>query len=167
VKKVNWTVVGLIGLAGVVIALDQSSKALLRSRLAMGEVWSPGGWLGNIIQIVRTQNTGAAFSMGSGLNPVFTALAIAASLAILVYALRLSPQDRFLAVGLGLLLGGIVGNLIDRLLQGHVTDFISVSYFAILNIADISISLGGATMILALLRKEQQEKKESDKQALP
>jgi signal peptidase II len=160
VKKVHWNVIGMLGLAGIIIILDQWSKALLRSRLMMGESWSPGGWLGSIFQIVHTQNSGAAFSMGSGLSPVFTIFAIAASIGIIVYAFRLSPDDWVLSLSMGLLLGGIVGNLIDRLTIGQVTDFLSVSFFAIMNIADICITLGGAGIVIGLLYKDQQDKKQ-------
>ena len=62
---------------------------------------------------------------------------------------------------MGLLLGGAVGNLIDRILQGQVTDFISIRYFAVVNVADISITTGAAVLILWFLIQEYQAKKQA------
>jgi signal peptidase II len=166
-RKANWEYFGLMCAAGTIVILDQWTKTLLRSRLMMGETWVPWDWLRSIILIVRTQNTGAAFSLGRGLGPLFTLLAIGAVLAILFYyprltAMGLAPHTLWmLRMAMGLLLGGAVGNLIDRLLYGQVTDFISIRYFAVVNIADISISAGAAVLILWLWIEERQAKKQA------
>lgn len=162
-KKVFVDYLGLTALAAIVIACDQWTKYLLRSQLAIGESWSPWSGLSSIIQIVHTQNSGAAFSMGRELGPLFSLLAIIISSAILYYYPRLTKATSDLAprVAMGLILGGALGNLIDRLTAGDVTDFIAINHFAVVNIADICISLGAAVFILWTIRKEIQEKKRS------
>jgi signal peptidase II len=170
-KKYFWDYVKLLSVAGAVIALDQWTKALLRARLELGETWVPSNWIGAFIQIVRTQNTGAAFSLGRGLGPLFAALAIAAAAAFLYFYPRILNSDLIphapnpartrwiMPLALGLLLGGALGNLLDRLLQGQVTDFIWLRYFAIINVADIGITCGAAILILWVLILEHQAKK--------
>ena len=148
-----------MGIAAAVIVPDQWSKYLLRSRLGIGEVWYPWDWLAPYIQIVRAQNTGAAFSLGEGMGWIFILAAIGAIVAILSYVPRLPAHGWLIRVSLGLVIGGAAGNLIDRLLYGHVTDFISVSHFAVLNLADIFINIGVALLVLWLLRLELTAKK--------
>lgn len=150
----------LFGVAGLVIALDQWTKVLLRSRLAVGETWSPWSWLAPYIQIVNTQNTGAAFSLGRGLGPVFGVLACVAVVALIYFYGRLFQSGLLLRIALALLLGGISGNLIDRLTQGTVTDFIAIRFFAIINVADISITIGTAMLILSFWLEERRLKKQ-------
>jgi signal peptidase II len=147
-----------LALAAVIVALDQWSKAVLRSQLAPGQSWSPWEWLSPYLQLVHTQNTGAAFSMGRGLGPVFALLAAGVCAAILFYLPRLPSHDLALRIALGLLLGGALGNLIDRILYGQVTDFIAIRFFAIVNLADISITSGAVVLFLWLWIKERREK---------
>jgi signal peptidase II len=157
-KNLLWRYLGLFAVSGVVIALDQWTKSLLRSRLATGESWPEQGWLLLTFKLVRTENSGAAFSMGSGLGTLFLLFSAAASIAILIYFPRLPKGEPLLTIGVGLLLGGAVGNLIDRLTIGQVTDFLAIRYFAVVNVADICITSGAAAMILWVLLKERKEK---------
>ena len=136
------------------IGLDQWTKYLLRSSLADGGVWYPWPWLSPYIQIIHAQNSGAAFSMGQGMGWIFVLAAVAAVLGILAYIPHLPANDLLIRIFLGLVMGGAAGNLIDRLIFGHVTDFIAVSHFAIINVADICINLGVGVIILWLLRGE-------------
>jgi signal peptidase II len=149
----------LLAIAGGVVVLDQWTKNMLRSRLVFGQNWPEQGWIAGLFKLARTENSGAAFSMGQGLGPLFMLLAIAASLALLYYYPRLPDDEPILRVLAGLMLGGTLGNLIDRLTVGQVTDFIVIRYFAIVNIADISLTLGTAGLILWFLIKDAQEKK--------
>jgi len=81
---------------------------------------------------------------------------------ILIFYSRLAGENWWLRSAIGLELGGAIGNLIDRVKIGHVTDFISVGNFAVFNIADASITVGVAVMLIALW---QEEKKNSPKSA--
>jgi signal peptidase II len=148
----------LILIAGAVILLDQVTKELVRQNVSLGESWSPFVWLVPYARIINWKNSGAAFGMLQGFSMVFTVLAIIVSLAILYYFPQVSKQDRYLRLALGLQLGGAVGNLIDRLTQGYVTDFISVGSFPVFNVADSSITLGVAVLIIGMWIKEKKDK---------
>jgi signal peptidase II len=151
-KKLLLNYLGLVGGAGAIIALDQWTKALLRSHLAMGDSWSPWSWLSPFIQIVHIQNTGAAFSFGSGFGLFFTCVATVAAVAILYYYPSLSGHGPAMRAALVFFLGGTLGNLVDRLRWGQVTDFISIRYFAVVNVADISITVGCVLLLLYAVR---------------
>ncbi len=160
-KKLAWNYGVLLIIAGAVIALDQWTKSLLRSRLGMGETWPADSWILGLFKLAHTQNSGAAFSMGSGLGPVFTILAIGVAIAILVYYPRLPSGQPVLRVLVGLMLGGALGNLIDRLTIGQVTDFIMIRFFAIVNVADICLTTSCVGLILWFMIEEEREKKRS------
>lgn len=152
----------LIPTAGVLIALDQWTKAIVRQNLNLGEMWMPLDWLSPYARIVHWYNTGVAFGMFQDKNLLFSILALAISVLLIIFYPKLTEEDWFLRIALGMQLGGSLGNLIDRITIGHVTDFISVGNFPVFNIADASISVGVAVMILGLWveeRKEKQKKK--------
>lgn len=160
-RKLAYEYLYLLIPAGVVIALDQWTKSLLRSRMAMGDRWPEDGWWLGLFQIVRTENSGAAFSMGSGFGWLFMLFAIAASLFMLIYYPRLPQHEPLLRGAVALLLGGTVGNLTDRITIGQVTDFFAIRFFAVINVADAAITLGVAGVILWTLLKEHQERKQA------
>lgn len=145
----------LLGLAGLIVAFDQWTKYLVRTRLAFSEPWSPWDWLAPYARIVHWNNTGAAFGIFQSGGMVFTVVAIIVSLAILYYYPRVPSGQMPLRLALALQLGGAVGNLIDRLGQGTVTDFISVGSFPVFNVADASISAGVAVLIAAMWIEER------------
>ena len=149
----------LLSFAGVVIAFDQWSKILVRRNLDFQEMWAPWDWLLPYARIVHWKNTGAAFGMFQNMNPVFMVLAVLVSIAILVYFPRVPKSEWYLRLALCLQLSGALGNFIDRVHQGYVTDFVSVGTFAVWNIADASISTGVAVMLAGLWIKERQDKK--------
>lgn len=144
--------------AGVIIAIDQISKAYIRANFAFGEMWIPFAWF-PYFRIVHWYNTGAAFGMLQGFGQVFKYLAGVIAIAIIYYFPRVPRNEHILRIALGLQLAGALGNLIDRILQGHVTDFISVGNFPVFNVADSSITVGVSILVLAILIQEQREKK--------
>ena len=148
-------------LAGVVIGLDQWTKALVRTSLQFGEIWSPWDWLTPYARIVHWKNSGAAFGMLQGFGDVFTVLAIIVAIAILYYFPQVPRQDWLLRLAMCLQFGGALGNLIDRLVQGYVTDFISLGAFPVFNVADSSISVGVAILVLGMWVKERSAKTDS------
>ncbi|RPI32909.1 MAG: signal peptidase II [Chloroflexota bacterium] len=157
-KKHFWAYMLLFGIAGVVVALDQWTKFLVRTNLDFREIWSPWPWLTPYVRIVHWKNTGAAFGMFQNLNSVFIVLAILVSLAIIYYYPRVPREEWPLRIAMGFQLGGAVGNLIDRILQGYVTDYISMFSFAVFNVADASISFGVAVLVLGVWIKERNQK---------
>ncbi len=147
----------LLPVSGTIIALDQITKFLVRANLAQGEVWSPWAWLLPYARIVHWYNTGVAFGMLQGQNWFFAILAVIIASAIFYLYPRFSKEDWLLRLALALQFGGAVGNLIDRIHVGHVTDFISVGNFAVFNIADASITVGVLMMIVGIWWKDRQE----------
>ena len=136
-----------------VLAADQISKIAAVTLLEPGD-YHPvlGDWFG--LQLVF--NPGAAFSLATGLTWVFTIAAVAVTVVIVVVAPRL--RSRAWAIGLGLLLGGNLGNLADRLLrepsfgQGHVVDFLNYAGIVIGNVADIAIVVAAPMIAVLLIR---------------
>jgi signal peptidase II len=149
----------LFSISGLVIFLDQWSKHLVRSQIELGSSWAPWEWLYPYARFVHLTNTGAAFGTFQGMSGVFTILAIIVSGVIIYYFPRVPRQDWLLRLALSLQLGGAVGNLIDRIRYGTVTDFVSVGSFAIFNVADSCITIGTVLLALDLLIKEYQERK--------
>jgi signal peptidase II len=153
----------LIGVAGAVVALDQWTKWLVRENLPYQGTWLPEwlGWLGPYARIVHWYNSGAAFGMFQNGNLVFTVLAFIVIAAILYYYPSVERDDWTLKVAMGLQLAGAAGNLIDRLRMGKVTDFISVGTFPVFNVADSSITMGVAILLLGVWLKERKNRSRS------
>lgn len=139
-------------LALVVIVLDQYTKGLATAALDYGRPQPVFSWFNLTLQ----HNTGAAFSFlsdaGGWQRYFFSVVAVVISIALAVWLLTLSSGQWLLALSLGLILGGALGNLWDRLAHGYVVDFISVHYggwyFPAFNIADSAISVGAACLLL-------------------
>ena len=151
----------LLGVAGAVIALDQWTKWLVRTNLPFQGTWLPDwlGWLSPYARIVNWHNSGAAFGMFQGAGMVFTVLAFIVIGAIIYYFPQVETEDWTLRLAMGLQLGGAAGNLVDRLMMGKVTDFISIGTFPVFNVADSSISVGVAVLLLGVWLKERSMKK--------
>ncbi|MCX4749619.1 signal peptidase II [Kitasatospora sp. NBC_01287] len=143
----------LFSIAALAYLIDLSSKLLVVARL---EGRNPIRVIGDVVTFQVIRNPGAAFGMGQTMTVVFTLIAAA----VIVVIWRISRRLYSLpwAVALGLLLGGALGNLTDRLfrapgvLRGHVVDFISVQHFAVFNLADSAIVCGGILVVLLSFR---------------
>jgi signal peptidase II len=159
-KKLLRTYSLLIVTAIVIISLDQYSKYLVRQNLDLWtETWVPWDWMLPYVRIVHVQNTGVAFGMFQGFGDIFSIVAIIVALIIVFYFPRVPASDWSLRLAMSLQLSGALGNLIDRLTIGHVTDFVSVGNFPVWNIADASITIGVVVLILGVWITEIEEKK--------
>ncbi|HFD80819.1 MAG TPA: lipoprotein signal peptidase [Gammaproteobacteria bacterium] len=135
----------------VVIVVDQLTKYLANSRLEYGQPLA----VFPSFNLTLLYNRGAAFSFlgqaGGWQRWLFVTISVLASAWLVFWLRRLKPQQRLLALGLALILGGAVGNLIDRLWLGHVVDFIQLYYrsfyWPAFNIADSAISVGAGLLI--------------------
>jgi signal peptidase II len=148
----------LLAMTGTIVALDQWTKWLIRSNLPTGARWLPEGfeWLSPYARFVNWHNTGAAFGMFQGGSMVFTVLAFIVIGAILYYFPQVDKKDWYLRIALGMQMSGAIGNLVDRLTQdGRVTDFISIGTFPVFNVADASISVGTAVLLLGVYLQER------------
>ena len=130
-------------IAGLVIALDQVTKHLVRANLALGESVPEHGPL----RITYVTNTGAAFGILQGQTVFLMVTTFFGLAAILLYFLYPPMEHGVLRLALGLQLGGAVGNLADRVRLGKVTDFIDVGPWPNFNVADSSIVVGVAIII--------------------
>ncbi len=150
----------LFSVAGLVIALDQWTKWLVRTNIPFAETWLPRGleWLEPYARLVYWENSGAAFGMFQNAGLVFTILAFLVIGAIIYYYPQVESSDWTLRLALSMQLGGASGNLIDRLTIGQVTDFISVGNFPVFNVADASISVGVAILLLGVWWSERKAK---------
>lgn len=140
----------LLSVAGVVLALDVVTKVLAVRLLAPGQ---PVSIIGDTVTWTLVRNSGAAFSMATGYTWVLTLVATGVVLGIVWMGRRLvSP---LWALGLGMILGGALGNLVDRFfrspgpLRGHVVDFFSVGWWPVFNVADPAV-VGGAILLVGL-----------------
>lgn len=157
----NYTFLFVV--SGIIVILDQWTKHLVRSNLSFSEIWAPWDWLIPYARIVHWQNTGAAFGMFQGMSMVFLVLAVIVSVAIIYYYPQIPKEEWLIRLAMGMMLGGAIGNLIDRLrFDGAVTDFISVGSFAVFNIADASISVGVPILILGMWLREKRLEKEKE-----
>lgn len=146
----------VIAIALLGYALDQGTKALALARL---DPDNPPVLLGGLLTLRLIRNPGAAFSMGEGFTIVFTLISVAALALVSVW---LVPRIRHSgwAVGTGLLLAGILGNLTDRLIRppgfmrGHVVDFLQLPNFAIFNVADMCITFSAVILIWLLVVRQ-------------
>jgi signal peptidase II len=143
----------VLALAAALVVLDQVSKAIAVAALADR---GPVDLLGGLITLRLVRNAGAAFGMASGFTIVLTALAVVVSVVIVRFARRLTSVRW--SIALGLLLGGAIGNLIDRIFrapapfEGHVIDFLDSPITLVFNIADVAITCAGAFMVVLTLR---------------
>ena len=133
------------------VALDQLTKWLVRLQLKpVGDVPLIDG----VLHFTYVENTGAAFGMLTGMRWFFIIASIAAVVGIAIYLYRRKlPFHRMELISLGMIMGGAIGNLVDRLLLGYVTDFIYVKVinFAIFNVADSFVTVGAVLMCVYIL----------------
>ncbi len=142
--------------AFVVIALDQLTKTLILGHFQLGD----SRYITSFFNLVRVHNTGAAFSFLAGASGwqrwFFVGLGVVAA-GLITWMLRQHGHQRLFAWALALILGGALGNVIDRLLHGYVVDFIQVHwrhwYFPSFNVADSAITVGAALLIFDELRR--------------
>jgi len=147
-------------LAALVLTLDQLSKNWVVANIAPGDVWQPFPALGRYLRIIHTGNTGVAFGMFQGGGSLFTFVAAAAVIGIIVYVFTQSDTSWLTSISFGLMLGGAAGNLWDRLTYGHVVDFVDVRYsdslvWPTFNVADSSLVIGVGVLMVALWLEER------------
>ena len=159
-KTTTWLI---LGIAALVIVIDPAGKYLVTTYLPLGGAWSPFPGPNPIFQIIYIYNTGVAFGLFKDLGPVFILITLLVIGVMIVYARRLTKDQWLLCVALGLMLGGAIGNLIDRIRLGHVIDFLDVGIgttrWYTSNLADISIVSGVILLGVAMFLDERHKKK--------
>ena len=145
-----WALAGI--LCGALVAADQAIKAVIEAHLVPGEEVEVLGPL----SLTLAHNTGVAFGLAGGAG-VGLVLVTVAALALIAYVFSRGPERPGMWVAAGLLAGGAIGNLIDRLAAGEVTDYIEVGSWPAFNLADVAITAGVVLMLLIYLRETEAE----------
>ncbi len=155
-KRIHYLVISL-----VVLVLDVWTKWLVATHISLHETIS---LVPNLFEIVHVRNTGAAFGIGANSDSQLVPLllnagALAVFFVVVVYAIRTAVTDRVLQVGLHLILGGAIGNLLDRFRLGYVVDFLDVyirdHHWPAFNVADSAICIGIALLFLDMRRRPE------------
>ena len=147
--SLQWA--GFAAIAVAAAVADQLTKRVIEERIGLNESHSviPG------LSITHVQNTGIAFGVLPGRLGIVSILTAAAVVWMLVHFARSGARHTIFPVALGLLVGGSVSNLADRVRQGHVTDFVHITHWPTFNLADSFIVVGVLLLALALMRIEQ------------
>jgi signal peptidase II len=169
-RVASWVLV--LGIAAVVLLLDQWTKGLVEARVPMNGSLAPFPSLASYFNLVHYANTGAAFSFLRGQNSFFIVVALIV-IGVVLYFMTTLPSDGHWAmrVCLGLMLGGAFGNLTDRIQNGHVTDFLLFSLpvggrvyaWPAFNVADTCVVVG--TILFGLLLMLEEGKKGESRQS--
>jgi len=150
--------------AALVLLVDQITKYLVVARLEEGQSWDVAPWLAPVFRITHVTNTGAAFGLFPGWGGFFVVVAAIVIVAIIIYYRHLPDGQWLMRVALGLQLGGAIGNnLVDRLRQGFVVDFIDLNFWPlrdwpVFNLADGSIVAGVTLLALLVIWEERRER---------
>ena len=134
-----------LAVMAIVLIADRITKHLVKTHIQPGQSKHVFSWL----HLVHDQNNGVAFGFLSGGGAVVVIITSAVALALIVFFLR-GPDRPWLWLSTGLLAGGAVGNLLDRLLDGSVTDFIKLPHWPAFNVSDIAITIGVISLVLVL-----------------
>ena len=138
----------LISLA--VVVLDQLTKWIVRQTVPYGGAWPSSAWP---VRIVHFTNSGAAFGSFQGAGPLLAITSVVGVVAVLVYLFNPGFAHPLMRLGLALMLGGAFGNLIDRVVNGEVVDFIHLPYWWAFNVADSAITIGVLILIWAMTQQ--------------
>ncbi len=142
----------MIGAIAAIVAIDQLTKAWAVAALADGPIHV----FGETVEFELTRNGGGAFSRFQGMTPVLAVGAIIVT--VVLFRVLRRTTDTWLVVALTLVLGGALGNLMDRFfrapgfLRGHVVDFVSVGWWPVFNVADSCVTIGAVLLIVRSLR---------------
>jgi signal peptidase II len=159
----------VLSVAAVIIVLDQWTKELVRQAIPKYTYTVPIPAFGNYFLFEHVDNYGAAFGILQNQGFLFIVIAVVVAVAILVYVRYLPLEQKLIRVLLGLQLGGAIGNVIDRIAQGYVTDFVKIGvpgvyYWPNFNIADSAIVVGVISLAVYIfwedLHRERQARRE-------
>jgi signal peptidase II len=166
-KKYLTDYAWLLGGALIVVLLDQSTKAWVRNTLTYGEIYRPDLWLTKYVRIMHWGNTGGAGGIMQGRGEIFMIISFIVAVAVLYFFPQTPRQERLLRLALILQFGGAAGNLIDRLHLGYVVDFISIGTLPVLNLADASLIIGIAVLLVGTWLRQRQEKAQPEATETP
>lgn len=145
--------VAVVALA--VVVLDQFTKTLAMAYLGPYGGAGPVSIVPGVLSLVYVENTGAAFGLFQGRNPVLALVALAIVLLLAVWFRAVAAATPWGGIALGLQIGGALGNVADRLRHGFVVDFIDLSFWPTFNLADSAITVGVVVLLIVLMRSTE------------
>jgi signal peptidase II len=154
----NWLI--LLGIAASTLIADRVTKQIIANSLTLNETWDlPFSALQRVVSLTYTTNTGAAFGLFPNQGAFFIVIAFMVISAIIFYYRHLPAGYGLARVALGMQLGGALGNLIDRLRQGYVVDFVDLNFWPlenwpVFNLADSAIVVGVGLLALTMLQED-------------
>ena len=156
-------------IALVVVLIDQATKLLVRTNLAITETWMPVDWLEPYVRFIHWKNTGVAFGLFQGSGWIFTIVGLVLILLVILFYKQVWLGEGFWQVALGLELGGALGNFLDRINPqvGYVVDFIWVGNFPVFNLADAAIVIGAIILIISIWNEDSDQKSAETVTAVP
>ena len=155
----GWRIMLFWVFAGLVVLVDQATKAAVRHvspNTGFMRTLIPG-----VIDLVHVENTGAAFNIGEGAGSIFVVVALAFAIAAFMLVLN-EDLPVWLTISIACVVGGGLGNMVDRFMHGSVTDFIATSFidFPVFNVADIAVTCGVVITFLLYLIWERSERQD-------
>lgn len=144
--------------------LDQLTKWIVIENLDYRETWEFWPLLSGIFDFTYTRNTGAAFGIGQGMGSIFLIIAIVVSLIIIFSYRQLPPGSWPVRLAMGMMMGGALGNAVDRVRYGYVVDFLHLHGWPIFNIADSMIVVGVGIWMIAAWWDEHQQANDAEEQ---
>jgi len=158
----RWSQLLFLGAIALVLIVDQLTKAWVIARLPLYEPTDLWQWLTPILSFTFVKNTGVAFGLLQGLGRAFALLPVLVAAAIVVYRRSLPVGDLWVHLSLGFVVGGALGNVIDRLLRGYVVDFLDVNFrplqtWPVFNVADSAVVVGVAILLLDTFLADTEE----------
>lgn len=146
-KKKN---IFIFSTALLIVALDQLTKFLIKQNIQLNQSIPI---IKNTLHLTYVANTGSAFGLFKGFNVFFILFSIIVIIVIFYYLKEIVKNKRLLQIGVGLLLGGTIGNLIDRLFYGAVIDFIDFRIWPVFNVADSAVTVSVILLIVLLWKR--------------
>jgi signal peptidase II len=151
----------LLGWSTIIVILDQVTKALVKEYMKIGESIAI---IGDALRLTYIKNPGMAFGIIVGGKLFYTIFASLACVVILIYLFRLKPEHFWARLALSFILGGALGNLIDRMRQSEVVDFIEIRIirWPVFNFADIAVTIGMVILIAVVIFEKNRDDSEEE-----
>lgn len=156
----------LLLVTAAVIIIDHLSKLFVEIWLPLHTSWQPWPEYSHLFQFTHVTNTGAAFGLFPTGSNIFMVVASLVAVIIIIYNYRLPTGHYLFRIALGLQLGGALGNLVDRIRLGHVTDFLDFGPWPVFNLADTSIVAGVVILVILMLFENQESTDENEQEEI-
>jgi signal peptidase II len=165
-ERASWKQMSVMLLVALLILiLDQATKFIIEANVTYNTSWMPLEWLAPFFQITHIGNTGIAFGLFAGGSMIFALVAMVVTAVLLFYNYTLPAGHIGVRIVLGVILGGALGNLLDRLRLGYVTDFLDFGPWPVFNVADMAVVFGSIALVWLMWQEEKKFKAAADAEA--